>query len=148
MLKRFALCVVAASLAVPVLATSASANPVQLDVVAQDYSFSGIPYRLTPRFYKFNFSNQGQHEHEVVVLRKKHGVKRTWQGLLSMPEEKAKYKVKFIGFSFAKPGKDGKTIKSSYLKQGSYLAICFMQNSKHGEPHFMKGMMRKFKVEK
>jgi hypothetical protein len=148
MLKRFAFCVVAASLAVPVLATSASANPVQLDVVAQDYSFSGIPYRLTPRFYKFNFSNQGQHDHEVEVFRKKHGVNRTWQGLLSMPVKKALKKVKFIGDTFAKPGKDGKAIKSSYLRQGSYLAICFVQNSDHAEPHFMKGMMRKFKVEK
>ena len=90
-LKRLALCVVAAALAVPMLATSASAAPVQLDVVAEDYQFSGIPYRLTPRFYKFTFSNQGQHDHEVVVLR---------------------------------------------------------QNGEHGEPHFMKGMMRKFKVEK
>ena len=148
MLKRFALCVVAASLAVPVLATSASAAPVQLDVVAVDYQLSGIPYRLTPRFYKFTFSNQGQHEHEVVMFRKKDGVKRTWQGLLSMPEKKAMKKVKFIGFSWAKPGKDGKAIKSSYLRQGSYLAVCFFQNGDHAEPHFLKGMMRKFKVEK
>lgn len=146
MLKRLALCVVAASLAVPALATSASANPVRLDVVAVDYELSGIPARLTPRFYKFTFSNQGQHDHEVVLLRKRDGVKRTWQGLLSMPEEKAMKKVIFIGFSTAKPGKDGKTIKPSYLKQGSYLAICFFQNSEHGEPHFLKGMMRKFKV--
>lgn len=145
MLKRFALCVVAASLAVPVLATSASAAPVQLDVVAQDYSFSGIPYRLTPRFYKFNFSNQGQHEHELVVLRKRDGVNRTWQWIL---EEQAEEKVKSIGFSMAKPGKDGKAIKSSYLKQGSYLAVCFFQNGDHAEPHYLKGMMRKFKVEK
>ena len=148
MLKRLALCVVAASLAVPVLATSASANPVQLDVVAQDYSFSGIPYRLTPRFYKFNFSNQGQHEHELLMFRKRDGVNRTWQALLSMPQKKAEKKVVFVGATFAKPGKDGKPIKSSYLRQGSYLALCFVQNSDHGEPHFMKGMMRKFKVEK
>ena len=148
MLKRLARCVVAASLAVPVLATSASAAPVQLDVVAQDYQFSGIPYRLTPRFYKFTFSNQGQHVHELVMYRKRDGVKRTWQGLLSMPEEKAEKKVTFIGATFAKPGKDGKTVKPSYLRQGSYLALCFVQNSKHGEPHYAKGMMRKFKVEK
>ncbi len=146
MLKRLALCVVAASLAVPALATSASAAPVVLDTVAQDYEFSGIPAQLTPRFYKFNFSNQGQHAHELIVLRKKHDVNRTWQALLSMPEEKAQKKVKFIGFTMAKPGKDGKAIKAQYLKQGSYLAICFFQNSKHGEPHFLKGMMRKFKV--
>ncbi|MPZ68406.1 MAG: hypothetical protein GEU71_02630 [Actinobacteria bacterium] len=148
MLKRLALCVVAASLALPVLATSASASPVVLDTVAQDYEFSGIPATLTPRFYKFNFSNQGQHMHEMVALRKKDGVKRSWQSLLSLPQEKALTKVKFIGASFAKPGKDGKAIKAQYLKQGAYLAIRFVQNGKHAEPHFMKGMMRKFKVVK
>lgn len=148
MLKRLALCVVAASLAVPALATTAMASPVVLDTVAQDYEFSGIPARLTPRFYEFNFSNQGQHMHEILVLRKRDGVKRSWQSLLSLPEEKALKHVKFIGASFAKPGEDGKAIKAQYLKQGSYIALCFVQNSKHSEPHFMKGMIRKFKVVK
>ena len=147
MLKRLALCVVAASLAVPALVTTASAAPVQLDVVAQDYSYSGIPYRLTPRFYKFNFSNQGQHDHELIVVRKRDGVKRSWQSMSSMGEKEVDKYVAFIGRSFARSGKDGRAIKS-YLKQGSYLAVCFEQNSKHAEPHAFKGMMRKFKVEK
>ncbi|MEO8323367.1 MAG: hypothetical protein ABI571_04425 [Actinomycetota bacterium] len=147
MLKRLMLCVVAASLAVPALVTTASAAPVQLDVVARDYSYSGIPYRLTPRFYKFNFSNQGQHDHELVLVRKRDGVKRTWQGLLEMDRDEAIKLVTFPGHIEAKPGKDGKAIKT-YLRQGSYLAICFIQSSDHAEPHFLKGQMRKFKVEK
>ena len=32
------------------------------------------------------------------------------------------------------------------LKEGAHIALCFVSNSKHSEPHFMKGMSRKFKV--
>lgn len=144
MLKRLALCVVAASLAVPAFVPAASAAPVEINVVATDYAFDGIPKTLYVGKHTFNFTNASEkHVHEVFVARKKDGVKKTWQGILQARHPE-KYAV-VVGGTWAKPGKDGKPFTAK-LKEGAHIALCFVSNSKHSEPHFMKGMSRKFKV--
>lgn len=148
MLKRFSMCVVAASLAIPVLAGTASAGPMQIDAVAVDYSFSGIPHHLTPQKVQFNFTNDGNHDHMMAIIRKREGVKRSWQGLLQMKGNKAEELVVFYGETHANAGETAKPMKPMYLTQGRYLAICFFQNSNNSPPHYAEGMMRTFQVAK
>ncbi len=144
MLKRLAMCVVAASLAVPAFVPAVSAAPVEIHITATDYQFDGIPKSLTVGKHKFTFTNASEERvHEVFMARKKDGVKKTWQGILSAKHPE-KYAV-VVGGTWAKPGKDGKPFTAN-LKEGPHIALCFVSNSKHSEPHFMKGMLRKFKV--
>lgn len=150
MFKRFTLCFLAAAMAVPVLASTAVAKATDATVVnvrAVDYDFKGIPAELKTEWHRFNFENRGDHTHELIVVRKRGWVNKSWEQILRMRGEEAERRIQFIGHTFAKPGQEGKHF-GAYLRAGKYLAVCFAQNDRHSKPHAFKGMLRKFHVVK
>jgi hypothetical protein len=123
----------------------------RVDIVAMDYHFmlgdgSEFPHKLKRGEYRFTFRNDSEKRvHEVVMFKLRHG--KTVKQLLRMPERKAQRHIRFMGASFAPPGEEGKAFRTKLI-WGRYALICFVQNRKRAKPHFMKGMLHRFNVDR
>ncbi|MGH2774146.1 MAG: hypothetical protein ACRDJT_01765 [Actinomycetota bacterium] len=154
MLKKFLSVAVAACLVIPAGSAFAGEEPApertRVDIVGMDYHFmladgDEFPRKLAKGAYKFTFRNDSEKRiHEVVMFKLLHGKKLYW--LLRMPEKKAQRHVRFVGATFAMPGKEAKRPIRADLTKGRYAMLCFVQNRKRTKPHFLKGMKHRFNV--
>ena len=135
--------------AIPTAAAGEPPEPTRIDVAAEDYHFmltdgSDFPKELTKGRYRFAFKNLSEKRvHEIVLFKLRHG--KTVRQILNMPEKKAQRHIRFKGFSFAKPGKRGRSFEAKLI-QGRYAMLCFVQNRKNAAPHFTKGMIHRFRT--
>jgi hypothetical protein len=119
-------------------------------IVAMDYHFmlgngSEFPKKLKRGDYRFNFRNDSEKRvHEVVMFKLRHG--KTVKQLLRMSDKEVQKHIRFMGATFAPPGEEGKGFNTTLIR-GRYAMICFVQNRKRAEPHFMKGMLHRFNVD-
>lgn len=139
-----------ASAAVGVWAADECADE-QLDVVAEDYLFEGIPAETEAGTYGIRFDNQGTEWHEIVLFRKNPGVTMTAEELLALPEEEVMTMVTPVGGAFAEPGGQSGTVVE--LTAGDHVALCFipqgtvsLETEASGPPHFTQGMVEEFTV--
>jgi hypothetical protein len=123
------------------------------EVVARDYSFSGIPETVDRGVAIFAFSNEGAELHEIIVVRIKGD--QSLDELLALPEKKVEKKIEFIGADFAAQG------ETTYAyfdleKPGRYGAVCFLPvgstdpdaaETADGPPHAAEGMAAEFSVQ-
>jgi hypothetical protein len=153
--KKFVAVLAAACLVIPAgsaVAGEPAPERTRVDIVGMDYHFmladgSEFPRKLDRGAYKFTFRNDSEKRiHEVVIFRLLHGKKLRW--LLRVSEEKAERHIRFIGATFAKPGKEAKRPIRADLIKGRYAMLCFVQNKRRAKPHFLKGMMHRFDVVK
>lgn len=157
MKKRIASVVLAASLALPIAgsalptAAAGETEPTQVDIVAMDYHYmlgdgSDFPKEFVAGDYKFTFRNDGEKRHMVSMVKMLHG--KTLKQLLKMSGKKVQKHIREVGFSFAKPGKEGKEFFGTLKEGGRYVMVCFEQNSKKAKPHVMapKNMFHRFNV--
>jgi len=127
------------------------AERTRVGIQAEDYHFmlqdgSDFPRQMDRGKYRFRFHNDSEKRlHEVVMFKLRHG--KTVNQLLSMPERKAERHLRVMGFSFARPGRDGKPFNAKLIR-GRYVALCFVSNRQGAKPHFLKGMMHRFNVDK
>ena len=152
--KKFLSVAVAACLVIPAGSAFAGEEPApertRVDIVGMDYHFmladgSEFPRKLDKGAYKFTFRNDSEKRiHEVVLFKLRHGKKLN--RLLKMPERKAQKHIRFMGATFAKPGKEAKRPIRVDLRKGRYAMLCFVQNGKRKKPHFLKGMLHRFDV--
>lgn len=122
-------------------------------VQATEYSFANIPDEMAAGTTSFEFSNEGQEVHELILVRKNDGVTETAQELLALPEDEAMSKVTMLGSpAFASPGdSDYKVVE---LEPGEYIAVCFIPMGMtsddgpppEGPPHFTQGMVAEITV--
>jgi hypothetical protein len=123
----------------------------RVDIEALDYHFmleggSDFPRQLEAGKYRFRFHNASEKRlHEVVMFKLRHG--KTVKQLLSMPGNKAERHLRFMGASFAKPGEDGDSFNAKLIR-GRYAMLCFVSNRQGAKPHFMKGMLHRFNVDR
>src|SRR5690606_10378296 len=61
----------------------------EVDVVAQEYAFDGLPAELPAGRVGIRFTNDGRELHEAAFLRIVDGEERSVEELLSLPEEEA-----------------------------------------------------------
>jgi hypothetical protein len=121
----------------------------RVDIEALDYHFmlqdgSNFPKHLDDGKYRFRFHNGSEKRlHEVVMFKLRHG--KTVKQLLSMPGRKAERHIRLMGASFAKPGKDGDPFNAKLIR-GRYVMFCFLSNRRGAKPHFLKGMLHRFNV--
>lgn len=137
--------VVGATALVP--GVSQAEGPTFTKVVAKDYKFLGVLQNpVDAGLYKFGFKNNGERPHEFVMIKNKSGLSnRAFLDSVGNGEpDEADYK--FMGASFAKPGKKGEAF-TTYLKPGRYMTLCFISNGKDAPPHYQKGMLRGFTVQ-
>ena len=135
--------------ALPTAAAGGDPDRTRVHTAAMDYHFmledgSDFPKRLHRGKYRFTFEYQSKKRlHEIVMFKLRHG--KTIKQILKMPEKKAERHIRFIGASFAKPGKEGKAFNAKLIP-GRYVLLCFVQNRKNAPPHFAKGMLHRFNV--
>jgi hypothetical protein len=130
-----------------------------VSVSAVEYSFSGIPDTLPAGLTAFEFSNEGQELHEMVVFRINEGVTQSVEELLQLPEEEAGELASDVAGTFAMPGESNVTFVD--LEPGRYAFVCFVPvgttpenvealesgEEEGGPPHFTQGMFTEVTVD-
>lgn len=121
------------------------------EIKGVDFGFEGAESSYEAGEYRFKFPNEGKEQHELVLVKKRPGVKESFDQLLELPEDKADAKLEFLAGDDAAPGEE--TFINADLTPGDYLMICFIPEGSlpgkegKGKPHFELGMKREFKVE-
>lgn len=111
-----------------------------------DYAFEGAPDELDAGLVSIRFTNDGNEEHELVLMRRADGVDESLEELLALPQEEAMSKLEMKAVTFAPPG--GESYTAAELDPGTYFLICFIPvgGGPEGEPHFAHGMQHTFTV--
>jgi hypothetical protein len=128
-----------------------------LDLVTEDYAFSGAPETLEAGRYTLDIDNQGTELHEAIMFRLNDDVDLSAEELLALPENESEKMITPAGESFALPGNSG---LSDYveLEPGRYVVACFIPvgltpevaqsgEEPQGAPHHTKGMFAELTVE-
>jgi hypothetical protein len=147
----------------------------EVDVVASEYTFEGVPRELPAGPAIISLENAGEQVHEFAVMRINDDVTLTVEELLALPEEEAQTMVTPAAFAFAFPGTVA--FATADLTPGRYVALCFLpegatpevlmqleelglegpedtlpagdtlpEGLELGPPHFTKGMVLEFTV--
>jgi len=126
-----------------------------VDVVAKDYSYTGMPDELAEGAAVVSLTNEGTEFHEMLFVRVNDDTTETTDELLALPEEEAMAKTSMQGGVFALPGATGRsTVK---LPAGRYLVICAIPlgltpeaassgSIPDGPPHFTQGMVHEITI--
>jgi hypothetical protein len=128
----------------------ANCDWVEQPVNAVDYAFEGVPGTLEAGITSFEFTNSGEEEHEMVVIRKNADATETMEEILQLPEEEGQSKVTFVAANGASPG--GSEYAIADLESGEYAMVCFIpvgtvgETEGDGPPHFTQGMASYFTV--
>jgi len=127
----------------------------QVDVVAQEYSYDGLPATLPAGRIGVRFDNQGDEVHEAAFLRIVDGEERSIEELLALPEEEAQQLAVPVGGLQAGPGEERAAVLD--LEPGRYAVICFVPvgmtslaedpGEDAGPPHAFEGMVTEVVVE-
>ncbi|CAN5609260.1 hypothetical protein BH20ACT2_BH20ACT2_16480 [soil metagenome] len=135
----------------------ASCEWAAVDVTAVEYAFEDVPATLDAGPTSFEFANEGNELHEMVLFRKNDGVTLSAEELLALPEEEATAQVTDVAATGADPGDDEYAVVD--LESGDYAMVCFIPTGATSEesfedpsleeapPHFTQGMIAEFTVE-
>jgi len=131
----------------------------EMDVTAEEYSFSGVDDEYDAGAAVVTFENEGEEFHEFLVMRRVDGDETPVIDLLSMAQEEAQTHVTEAGGAFAGPGQTSYTALD--LEPGNYIVACFIPQGAtqeawdemmaggaepDGAPHAMEGMTAEFEV--
>ena len=113
------------------------------DVDLVDYAFVATRTSFaagTP--IAFNVVNTGQYPHELAVVQLPEGA--TVEQLLQDPA--LQEQVRFVGATFAEPGRAAPPLVLLDLEPGTYTMVCFV-DVPEGVPHVARGMIAQFTVQ-
>lgn len=129
-------------------ATHHSCDLETIDVLAADYSFGGIPEEIEAGRVSFSFTNEGEEEHELVLLRRPDDSTTTLDEYLVGDPSALFESAEFSGVLFAAPG--GTMYTAVDLEAGTYFAICMIPTGgdPDAEPHSLHGMTATLVVSK
>lgn len=122
----------------------------QIEAVASDYQFEGVPELIGGGPVAVTLKNEGEEIHEIVLLRINDDVTLSAEELFALPEEEAMTETMPAGFGFAEIGKSSTSFIR--LEPGRYAVACFIPvGSKAGQegngpPHFTEGMFAELNV--
>ena len=123
--------------------TTSTAPPARLDLVAEDYDWTGLPDELPAGTYPMTLRNDGAEIHEIQVFRNPEHL--TLPQLFDLgPVEMADH-VEEAGGAFVGPG-DTSEESVLDLEPGTYEVVCFVPSSVDQRPHFDHGMHRTLEV--
>ena len=121
----------------------------KVPVTLENFHFKGIPATLPAGDYVFQLANKGDELHVMVVIRKKPGVTKSFDELLSDPNGDSE--VDTVIANGAQPG--GSALAIGHLEAGEYLVLCPIplgstdpQTEGTGPPHFTVGMQQRLTV--
>lgn len=116
-----------------------------IGITADEYSFDGMPGRLTTGEHRFQLLNTGDEPHEMVIVRLGDGISSVDE-VLALPEDEAMTKVEVVGQAQAEPGRKSEKLTVN-LDAGRYALLCFIPTGEGGPPHFEQGMKAAFVVQ-
>jgi hypothetical protein len=134
----------------------------ELDILASEYAFSGIPAELPAGPMVISFENIGSEVHQMTFIRFNDDVTLTPEELFALPVEQQQSLATFHGMFYAYPGDYGARIYD--LAPGRYVAICDLpenadpeimrhmeapgttepEDADFGPPHYTLGMIHEF----
>lgn len=118
----------------------------KVEVSGRDYSFSGVARRVKSGPISFEFTNDGEEPHELVLFKVNDGVKETVAQIIDLPEEEARARTIPLDSTFAEPGQGDHLVID--LTPGRYGFACFVPvgGGDEGPPHASRGMHAEFEV--
>jgi HAMP domain-containing protein len=121
--------------------------PKQIEVVATDYAFLGLPSKIPPGPTIFSFVNRGQFQHELSIARLRPGV--TADEVLRVSREGGRMRdviERSVGVLVAGAGKspDGRLLVD-LLAGETYIVLCNFKNTPEAPTHMALGMYASFR---
>lgn len=124
--------------------TTTLVRPERLDIVAVDFSWSGLPDVLPAGSYPMSFRNEGTEGHEISIFRNPDRL--ALEELAALGPVKIKDVVEPVGMLIAGPGNSAEPITVE-LTPGTYEVVCFIPSAAgDGTAHFDHGMHRTLTV--
>jgi plastocyanin len=137
-----------------------------IEVTATEYEFDGIPDTVEAGT-TFNFTNEGEEAHELVILPMPEGEERSAEELAQLPMDELipLFTEPPATVLLADPGEEGQAVEGdgSVSEPGDYLAVCTfpvgtasldeLEGGEEGPPegdgprHLTEGMYAEFTVE-
>lgn len=122
--------------------TEAAEGAEVIPVTAVDFAFEGIPAEINAGPIAFEFANEGEAAHELVLFKLGEGV--DLDELLASEEDPSEEEAQEAGGTFTPPGGEV-TYANTELEPGTYAAVCFIPGPE-GKPHYELGMKTTFTV--
>jgi hypothetical protein len=118
----------------------------RLEVTGIDYAFQGLPTELPAGPTSIAFTDGGNEEHEIMIVKAADGDAITLDELLALPGDEAFARVQPVTVTWGAPGETGYT--SVDLAPGTYFALCNIPigGGPDGAPHHTAGMKQTFVV--
>lgn len=118
----------------------------RLDIAGVDYAFEGLPDEIPAGHTTIAFTDEGNEEHEIMIVKLADGEDLTLDELLDLPEEEVFSKVQPVAVTWGAPGETGYTAMD--LEPGTYFALCNIPigGGEQGAPHHTAGMKQTFVV--
>jgi plastocyanin len=125
------------------------ATPVQIDVVAKDYTFGPLPAHIAAGPTVFAFANQGSVQHEMSIARLKVGA--TPEALVKAVRDGGPRRdiiERWVGLLISGPGRspDGRLLVD-LLPATTYVVLCNLKDSPTAPGHLTLGMYTSFRTE-
>lgn len=95
-----------------------------LQALAQDYSFGGIPAEVAAGPTVIELANEGTELHEILLLKRADGADQPVEELLALPDEELFGLVAPVAVAFSYPGESGFAVAD--LTPGGYIGLCFI----------------------
>jgi hypothetical protein len=114
------------------------------DVTGEEFSFDGVPTEVAAGTVAFEFSNQGELEHDMAVFRIDDSVHASVGELLQLPPSQAQTILTFSNAAHAASGAVNTSIAD--LAPGRYAVVCLVALEDGSQPHFTEGMFTEFRV--
>lgn len=114
-----------------------------ISVTGLDFEFEGIPDEVPAGDVSFEFTNEGEAAHEMIVFKLGEGA--DMDELLARDEPPGDDEAEEIGFTWARPGEGGVYLNAEGLDAGTYAVVCFIPGPE-GKAHHELGMKQTFTV--
>jgi hypothetical protein len=112
-------------------------SPDRLDVVAEEFSWSGLPDRLRPGSYPLTLRNDGAEVHEIQVFSNPEHL--SLDELFDLGPAEMGNHVEPAGGAIVVPGATSEETML-HLEAGTYEVVCFIPANADQRPHFAHGM--------
>jgi len=123
---------------------STSVVPERVDIVAEDYEWTGLPERLPAGSYPLTLRNAGPDVDEIQVFENTGGL--TLPEIFSLGPVETNTRVRMAGGAIVGPGSTSQETMLE-LEKGTYEVVCFVPAATDQLPHFDHGMHRTLVVE-
>lgn len=117
--------------------STTSSVPDRLDIVASEFTWSGLPTQLPPGSYPLTLRNDGTEIHEIRIFENTEGM--TLEELFALGPVDIEAHVESAAFVIAGPGATSEQTTVE-LGAGTYEVVCFIPASSDQQPHFAHGM--------